>query len=112
MLRAWVDATRRNVGRPALIDLEVTLSAEAIAATHPAHDYFVDVYERAEALLERAFTEIEQRDLLASGITASQAAQITLSATLGLQQLWLWDGRRDPVVDLEAVLGSLVTSSF
>ena len=109
VLREWVAATRRNVDRPDLIDLEVTLAAEAISSAHPAHPYFVDVYARAQQLLERAFGEIRAEGALAPGITVTQAARVVLAATLGLQQLWLWDRNRDLVGELEFVVGSLLT---
>ncbi len=109
VLREWVAATRRNIDRPAMIDLEVTLAAEAIITTHPAHQYFVDGYARAAVLLERAFREIQADGMLAPHITVTQAARVVLAATVGLQQLWTWDRSRDLVGELEFAIGSLIT---
>ncbi|MEU2042329.1 TetR/AcrR family transcriptional regulator [Nocardia niwae] len=109
VLREWIEATRRNVQRPGLIDLEVTLSAEAIATTHPAHSYFIDLYHRADDLLCRAFREIAADGELSPGVTAGQAARVVLATTLGLQQLWIWDRSRDLVGELEFAVSSLIT---
>ncbi|MEV0341802.1 TetR/AcrR family transcriptional regulator [Nocardia sp. NPDC050713] len=109
VLREWVAATRRNIDRPALIDLEVTLAAEAIVTEHPAHPYFVETYARAEQLLVRAFREIQADGVLAPQITVTQAARVVLAATVGLQQLWMWDRDRDLVGELEFAVGSLIT---
>ncbi|MQY30937.1 hypothetical protein NRB56_65420 [Nocardia sp. RB56] len=109
ILREWVDATRRHVAQPTLIDLEVTLVAEATVPDHPAYEYFVEAYGRAEELLQRAFGEIRADGILAPGITVTQAARVALAATVGLQQLWVWDRDRDLVGELEFAIGSLIT---
>lgn len=108
VLREWIAATARNAKRPTLIDLEVTLSAEAIAAAHPAHAYFGELYARAQELLERAFHEIEQDGMLQPAIRPSAAARLVLSATIGLQQLWLWDRERDLVGELADAIDTVL----
>jgi AcrR family transcriptional regulator len=112
VLREWVAATRRHVEQPTMIDLEVTLAAEAIMPEHPAHDYFAEAYVRADDLLRRAFRDIEADGALAPGITVSQAAHAALAATIGLQQLWVWERHRDLVTELEFAIGSLITVPF
>lgn len=109
VLREWIDATRRNVERPGLIELEVTLAAEAIMTSHPAHPYFIDLYEQAYELLLRAFQEIAAAGELTPRVSAGRAAQVVLATTLGLQQLWIRDRSRDLVGELEFAVGSLIT---
>ncbi|ARN19581.1 hypothetical protein A4W93_06440 [Piscinibacter gummiphilus] len=89
VLHAWIESTRRNVGNPMLVDLETTLAAEASSPEHPAHEYFKDRYQRANDILVRAFKAIKAAGQLDKKQTPESAATLFLSATLGLQTLWL-----------------------
>jgi AcrR family transcriptional regulator len=111
-LHEWVEATRRNALRPSIIELEVTLSAEAVAPDHPAHRYFAEHYGAAEQVLVRAFSAIDAEGHLAERASVQSAARTVLGATLGLQQLWLWDRDRDLVGELSEVIQSLLAVPF
>lgn len=100
VLHAWVESVRRNVANPIMVDLEMTLAAEASSPDHPAHEYFKDRYKRATEILVRAFKAIEGDGKLAKNVNPQSAAKLFLSATLGLQTLWL----RDRSVDVPAEL--------
>jgi AcrR family transcriptional regulator len=108
IIRAWVDSVAENTKRPGLIELEIILGAESIAPDHPAHRYFSDLYERAEDLLERAFTTAADRGELREGLDPRLAARTLLSATLGLQSLWLRDRSIDIADDLERSLHTVL----
>jgi hypothetical protein len=69
----------------------MTLAAEATSPEHPACQYFKDRYKRGTEILVRAFQTIEKEGQLAKGLSPRSAAQLLLSATLGLQTLWLRD---------------------
>jgi AcrR family transcriptional regulator len=101
VIRAWIASVAENITRPALVELEVVLSAEAISPANPAHEYFNDLYRRAEDLLTRAFATMAERDELRTEIKPDIAARLLLSTTLGLQSIWL----RNRSIDVAAELG-------
>lgn len=103
VIRSWIAAVAENTARPALVELEAVLSAEAISADSPAHEYFNDLYRRAQDLLTRAFVRMGEQGELRPEITPESAARLMLSGTLGLQTLWL----RNPTIDITAELRTL-----
>lgn len=106
VVRAWISSVGENSSRPALVELEAVLSAEAISPDHPAHVYFQDLYRRAEALLTSAFTTVSEAGQLRNEIQPPVAARLLLSTTLGLQALWL----RDRTIDIESELRTYTTA--
>lgn len=112
VLNAWIESARRNVGNPMLVDLEMTLAAEATTSDHPAHQYFKDRYRRGTEILVRAFKAIEAEGKLVQSVTPQSAAQLFLSATLGLQTLWLRDRSIDVAEELAEQAALLLVVPF
>jgi AcrR family transcriptional regulator len=109
IVRAWIDSVAENTDRPMLVELEVTLSAEAISPDHPAHAYFNDLYRRAQTLLEGAFADAAVRGELKPGTSPEAAARMLLATTLGLQTLWLRDRSIDIRDEMEAAAQMILT---
>jgi AcrR family transcriptional regulator len=80
-----------NARRRAIVDLFATLSAEAGAADHPAHAYFVERYRNVIAALARAYTEAQEDGALDAGIEPEDAARELVALMDGLQVQWLLD---------------------
>lgn len=112
VLHAWIDAARSNTRSPMLVDLELTLAAEASSAEHPAHDYFRERYKRATEILVRAFKVIAAEKQMKDGLPPKAAAQLFLSATLGLQTLWLRDRTVDVPSELTLLARRLLSVPF
>ncbi|WP_019611272.1 TetR/AcrR family transcriptional regulator [Nocardiopsis sp. CNS-639] len=112
VLRAWVDSVADSITRPALVELEAVLGAEAISPKNPAHDYFDDLYRRAVDLLEKSFSVAAAEGVLRDGIPPRTAARLVLSTTLGLQSLWLRDKSIDVAVELELQVRSMITTDL
>lgn len=112
VLHAWIEATHRNADNPMLVDLELTLAAEASSPEHPANEYFRARYERATQILVRAFKVIEAEKQMKDGVPPKAAAQLFLSATLGLQTLWLRDRSVDVVRELTLLAQRLLSVPF
>jgi AcrR family transcriptional regulator len=72
-----------------LVELHCTLSAEATARDHPAHDYFVKRYERVIFWTTRSFTALHEKGQLADGIDPHFAARDLVALMDGLQVQWL-----------------------
>ena len=110
MLEALVDLAEHNATTPQVVELHVTLSAEATAQDHPVHDYFVRRYAWLLEMVADAFEHAAARGQLEPGVDCRSAA-ITLVALMdGLQGLWLLDpGSVDMAEELRRYLRPLVT---
>ena len=110
MLEALVALAQHNASTPQVVELHVTLSAEATAQDHPVHDYFVRRYAWLLEMVADAFEHAAARGLLEPGVDCRSAA-ITLVALMdGLQGLWLLDRASvDMAEELRRYLRPLVT---
>ncbi|MET0885204.1 MAG: TetR/AcrR family transcriptional regulator [Mycetocola sp.] len=95
VLRGMVDLADYNRFVPGLIELFVRLSSEAAALDHPAHDYFLNRYERIRTGTARALAGAARAGYLRSEVDPGDAA-VRLTALMdGLQAQWLLDRNID-----------------
>lgn len=80
-----------NAGVPGIVELYSTLSAEAAATDHPAHEYFVARYRRIRASFARMYELVREEGRLRSGAEPAQLAVATIAVIDGLQVQWLLD---------------------
>lgn len=106
-LRGLVDLARHNASTPGVVELYCTLSAEATAPDHPAHDYFVRRYEWTRQMIGDAFAQLRDDGRLQPGLDPERAAVTTVALMDGLQVQWLLD--RD-VVDMAEELDRFFSS--
>lgn len=90
-LRGLVELVEANTTTPEIVELFATLSAEATAADHPAHAYFVDRYARVVAQLTAIFEEADADGVLRPGVDPGTAARTLVALMDGLQVQWLLD---------------------
>lgn len=100
-LRGLVDLAALNATRPGIVELFATLSAEATAPGHPAHDYFVRRYQTAVHAIERAYGQLRADGALRPGIDTHAAARQLVALMDGLQIQWLLSDHR---IDMAAIL--------
>jgi AcrR family transcriptional regulator len=91
MLRALVDLAAHNETTPQVVELHVTLSAEATAPHHPVHDYFVRRYAAVLEMVTDAFEHAAASGELRPGVDCHSAARTLVALMDGLQGLWLLD---------------------
>ena len=72
MLEALVDLAEHNATTPQVVELHVTLSAEATAQDHPVHDYFVRRYAVVLEMVADAFEHAAARRPARTGRGLSQ----------------------------------------
>ncbi|HKS99633.1 MAG TPA: TetR/AcrR family transcriptional regulator [Rugosimonospora sp.] len=101
VLRGLVDLAALNATRPGIVELFTVLSAEATAADHPAHGYFVQRYQATVRGVERAYTQARAERVLRSGTEPAAAARQFVALMDGLQIQWLLSHR---TLDMAAVL--------
>lgn len=94
-IRALVQLAEHNAGVPGLVELHCVLSAEATAADHPAHDYFVRRYRWLQEFTTRALRRMRAEGQLAEGVQPENVAHTLVALMDGLQVQWLLD--RDSV---------------
>ncbi|MFF5292670.1 TetR/AcrR family transcriptional regulator [Paractinoplanes globisporus] len=108
-LRRLVDVVALNATRRGIVELFTVLSAEATAADHPAHDYFVDRYSRIVRELESAYTEARDAGDLRAEVDPGRAARELIALMDGLQIQWLLG---DPELDMAAAVAEHLGSQL
>jgi AcrR family transcriptional regulator len=101
ILRGLVELAALNATRPGIVELFTVLSAEATAADHPAHGYFVRRYETTVGLVELAYGQVRAEGALRPEIEVVAAAHQFVALMDGLQIQWLLSHRK---LDMAAVL--------
>jgi AcrR family transcriptional regulator len=102
--RYLVDVLLRHQKSPELMRLWLELAAASSRPDHPAHDYFVERYERSRTHLARAAREQAAEGKLREGVSPEQAALLFQAVLNGLQMQWLLDSRIDLADALNAFL--------
>jgi AcrR family transcriptional regulator len=110
VLRHFVALAEHNVRHPGIVDLYSRLAAEAVAADHPAHDYFVRHYRAARDGVHESFEALAARGELRDGVEPAMAALTFIALMDGLQVQWLTvPGAVDLVGSLRFYLQNLLT---
>lgn len=94
-IKELLKAVAANDLQPGLIELHSTLSTEATAPDHPAHDYYRQRYAGAIGLYTQAFTALAGRGELTSDSSPEDLAAMFVALTDGLQIQWLYDRDTD-----------------
>ncbi|XVS62640.1 TetR/AcrR family transcriptional regulator [Actinosynnema sp. CA-299493] len=110
VLRHFLALAEHNVRHPGIVDLYSRLAAEAVAADHPAHDYFVRHYRAAREGVVGSFRALADRGELRPGVDPAAAALAFIALMDGLQVQWLTTPDEvDLVGSLRFYLGGLLT---
>jgi AcrR family transcriptional regulator len=109
-LRNQLALAAYNVAHPSIVDLYVRLAAEAVAADHPAHDYFVRHYRLARDNVASSLRALAAEGSLRPDVDPEVAALSFIALEDGLQTQWLTTpGEVDLVGTLRFYLESLLT---
>jgi AcrR family transcriptional regulator len=74
-----------------IVALFSMLLGEAVAADHPAHEYFVRRYDEVRACFTQNLRDAQEKHALAPGIDPEALANVLIAALDGLQFQWLLD---------------------
>lgn len=99
-LRRIVDLAAHNETRRGIVELYAVLSAEATAADHPAHDFFVRRYRASVGGMTRAYEVVREHGMLRDGVDPTASARELIALMDGLQLQWLLDDCRTPMAAL------------
>lgn len=97
-LNAFPRAAERDLSRPGLIELFVTLAAEAARPDHPAHAFFVERYRDTIAGVTRGLRYGVATDRLRTDLDVPQTAAEIVAVCDGLQLQWMLSGRATDLV--------------
>ncbi|MFF9689110.1 TetR/AcrR family transcriptional regulator [Streptomyces sp. NPDC014623] len=100
-LRRFAELAELNSARRGIVELFSVVSAEATAADHPAHGYFVRRYENSVAGAQLAYEEARRAGALRPGIAPGDAGRQLIALMDGLQVQWLLS---DCTTDMAGVL--------
>ncbi|WP_327114240.1 TetR/AcrR family transcriptional regulator [Streptomyces sp. NBC_01341] len=88
-LRRFAELAALNAERRGIVELFTVVSAEATAADHPAHTYFVRRYENSVAGARLAYEQVGRDGALREGIVPADAGRQLIALMDGLQVQWL-----------------------
>jgi AcrR family transcriptional regulator len=88
-LARLVALAEHNVRHPGIVDVYARLAAEAVAADHPAHDYFERHYRMARDHAAASLRVLADRGELRDGVDPGFAALNLVALMDGLQVQWL-----------------------
>ncbi|ADI03913.1 putative TetR family transcriptional regulator [Streptomyces bingchenggensis BCW-1] len=98
---------RHHQKAPELMRLWIELAAAASRTDHPAHDYFVERYERGRAQFAEGLQDEAARGRLREDLSPESAAILFHAVLNGLQLQWVLDQDLDivgPVTDFVRLL--------
>ncbi|KPC81623.1 MULTISPECIES: TetR/AcrR family transcriptional regulator [Streptomyces] len=108
-LRRFVELAALNSGRRGIVELFSVVSAEATAADHPAHGYFVRRYGNSVAGARLAYEQAGLEGALRDGVAPDAAGRQLIALMDGLQVQWLLDDR---ATDMAGVLRAHVQAQL
>jgi AcrR family transcriptional regulator len=89
VFRRMIEVTDRNAEEPGIVALFASLAAEATAADHPAHSYFIERYARVLEGTESALQSARNAGYLRAEVDIRGAALDLTALRDGLQVMWL-----------------------
>lgn len=92
-----ITMAQRNLENPEAIRLFAVLSAEATSADHPAHDWFVERYERIMASMAESIAADSDAGALPPIADPQAAAAALVALWDGLQLQWLMNPSMDMI---------------
>jgi AcrR family transcriptional regulator len=102
------DLVAKNGTRGGTVRLFTTLSAEATDPEHPAHEHFVNRYERVRALAAGRLATESAGGGIPATVDPDIAARLMLAVMDGLQIQWLLD----PSLEMETAYNDFIDHYF
>ncbi|WP_291379006.1 TetR/AcrR family transcriptional regulator [Demequina sp.] len=112
LLAHLVAGAAKNATKRGLVELFASLSVEATAPDHPAHEYFVDRYASLRATLVRGLEELDAAGQLRPGVVPAVTAAHLIALMDGLQIQWLLDPQTDMAGALAGYVNGLLVHPF
>jgi AcrR family transcriptional regulator len=109
-LDAAIELVEHNQTVPGLVQLFNLLVAESVSPDHPAHEFFIERYQREREHMTRAIVQAQQAGEVRSDISAEKLVILIFAMMDGLQVQWLLEPERIVMADLFQVMMDLLRS--
>lgn len=109
-LDAGIELVEHNQTVPGLVQLFNLLVAESISPDHPAHEFFIERYQRGREHWVQAITQAQQAGEVRSDISPATLAALIFAMMDGLQVQWLLDPENIDMSGLFRVLVNILRS--
>jgi AcrR family transcriptional regulator len=103
-LEAGIELVEHNQTVPGLVQLFNLLVAESISLDHPAHEFFVERYQREREHWVQAIVQAQQAGEVRSDISPETLAVLIFAMMDGLQVQWLMEPEKIVMSDLFRVM--------
>jgi len=107
-LDAGIELVEHNQTVPGLVQLFNLLVAESISPDHPAHEFFIERYQREREHMTHAIAQAQQAGEIRSDISAETLVILIFAMMDGLQVQWLLESERIAMADLFRVMMDLL----
>jgi AcrR family transcriptional regulator len=88
-LNALIELVEHNQTVPGLVQLFNLLVAESVSPDHPAHEYFIERYQRGREHWTQVIAQAQQVGEVRSDLSAETLATLLFAMMDGLQVQWL-----------------------
>ncbi|MCK0532624.1 TetR/AcrR family transcriptional regulator [Sphingobium agri] len=103
-----VEGARRNTNSPGLVQLYTAFAAEAVDASHPAHEFFQARFAVLQSYIADEIRRRQAAGVVAAALDADHAAMMLIAQSDGLQVRWLVDRSIDMAAALETEIELLL----
>jgi AcrR family transcriptional regulator len=107
-LEAGAELVEHNETVPGLVQLFTLLVAEGISREHPAHDFFIQRYQRERERMVEAIMQGQQANEVRSDIPAETLGVLIFAIMDGLQVQWLLEPEKINMPEVFRVLLDLL----
>jgi AcrR family transcriptional regulator len=99
---------RLNFDHPELLRLLAIVASEASSPIHPAHEWFVQRYQRFAGTLQQMLERDRERGRVRTDGDAAVLARRVIAIWDGLQLQWLLDPHEDMIGEMDGALDDLL----
>jgi AcrR family transcriptional regulator len=103
-LEAGIELVEHNQTVPGLVQLFNLLVAESISPDHPAHEFFIERYQREREHMVQVIVQAQQAGEVRSDIPPETLVVLIFAVMDGLQVQWLLEPEKITMTDLFRVM--------
>lgn len=107
-LEAGIELVEHNQTVPGLVQLFNLMVAESISPDHPAHEFFIDRYQRARGHSVQSIQQAQQAGEVRSDVSPEALAVLLFAMMDGLQVQWLLEPETIDMSELFRVMMDLL----
>ncbi|NWG07524.1 MAG: TetR/AcrR family transcriptional regulator [Chloroflexi bacterium] len=108
LLEAGIELVKHNQTVPGLVQLFNLLVTESISPDHPAHEFFIERYQRERGHWIQAIVQAQQAGEIRSDISPEALAVLIFAIMDGLQMQWLMEPEKIDMAGLFRVMMNML----